>query len=126
MFTPSLLACLLMLSLFRSCLGKPCCWMSRVKLSCHLEMTHSHRTCPGLWLLQSVYYTFLQCSLSLGVRSCAVDGSIEAGHPIISCSLHFDQLRFAVLIHLFKNKASFMRGGTMLISGYKNKYLVCS
>ena len=54
---------------------------------------------PGLLDL-TVHSPLPQCSPSLSCNGCAVDVSTGARHPMIDCSLHFDQLWFSIMLFL--------------------------
>lgn len=46
-----------------------------------------------------------------------------ARHPMVSCSLPFDQLWFSVTVCLLKREGCFGEGWDLHICGYKSTYL---
>lgn len=114
---PSVLACLLVLSLFRSCLG------SHVKTSCvnlpwHFQETQSHSGLLSLWLLESFHSLFccVPCASRAGILSLRIMVVSKASNPTslprrLLSSL--DQpLQWTFLHSQKKKKSSLKAGGT--------------
>lgn len=105
---PSLLACPLILPLFRSCFYYPTERMS-------------HRILPGAVALTVLLTALLQCPLSLRCRSCTVDAAIMTGFPTVRWSMCCIPFWLSVIVSLC-NKEGLSWGGlvTATVYGYKD------
>lgn len=87
-----------------------------MKFLCHLEEIRSYSKFPGPLACTFFLPPLLQCSLSLGCRSCVVDILTRTEQGMIGYLLHFVTLWLSVMVCICWDEVSLFQGESQRLS----------